>query len=160
MNRCPLDEGGLIGPTTSIPHISNGQVEVVERRYPGAWWMKSPWTWQAWHCCFPLICKGENLQKRVWGAKLQVFLKRLQVDLLRDSGEVCRYESGQRATTLSLWRCERWDSLLACFGESENRRLVEPSWCFSKSPSIRNSFSPGSGDSLRRRTMLGYQHPG
>ena len=36
MNRYPLDEGRLIGPTTSIPHISNGQVEAVERRYPGA----------------------------------------------------------------------------------------------------------------------------
>ena len=40
--------------------------------------------------CFPLICKGGKLTKKGWGAKLQVFLKRLQVDLLRDSGEVCR----------------------------------------------------------------------
>ena len=30
MNRCPFDDGGLIGPITSMPHISNGQVEVVE----------------------------------------------------------------------------------------------------------------------------------
>jgi len=36
MNRYYLDEGGLIGPTTSIPHISNGQVKVVKRRNPGA----------------------------------------------------------------------------------------------------------------------------
>jgi len=32
INRCPLDENGLIGPITSIPHISNGQEEVVGRR--------------------------------------------------------------------------------------------------------------------------------
>ena len=28
MNLCPLDEGGLIGPITSILHILNGQEEV------------------------------------------------------------------------------------------------------------------------------------
>ena len=30
----PLDEGGLTGPTMSIPHISNGQDEVVGQRCP------------------------------------------------------------------------------------------------------------------------------
>ena len=34
INRCPFDDGGLIGPTTSIPHISNGQVEVVGVKIP------------------------------------------------------------------------------------------------------------------------------
>jgi len=29
INWCPLVEGGLIGPTTSIRHISNGQEEVI-----------------------------------------------------------------------------------------------------------------------------------
>ena len=37
--------------------------------------------------------------------------------------------------------------------------LVEPSCYFLKPPSLRNSFSPGSGDSLGRRQVLGYQHP-
>ena len=36
INRYPLDEGGLIRPTTSIPHISNSQEEVIGQRYPGA----------------------------------------------------------------------------------------------------------------------------
>jgi len=49
INWYPLDEGGLIGPTTSIPHILNGQEEVAGWRCPGAWWMKSPWIWQVWH---------------------------------------------------------------------------------------------------------------
>jgi len=42
INRCPLNEGGLIEPATSIPHMSNGHEEVVGRRCPGAWWMNSP----------------------------------------------------------------------------------------------------------------------
>jgi len=29
MKRCPIDVGGLIGPVTSIPHISNGDEEDV-----------------------------------------------------------------------------------------------------------------------------------
>jgi len=37
INQYPLDEGELIGPTTSILHISNGQEEVAGRRIPGAW---------------------------------------------------------------------------------------------------------------------------
>jgi len=36
INQYSLDEGGLIGLTTSIPHISNGPEEVVGRRCPGA----------------------------------------------------------------------------------------------------------------------------
>jgi len=63
MNRCPLDEGGLIGPITSIPYISNVQEEVVERRCPGAWWMKSPWTWQAWHRLAIIPQSSESISK-------------------------------------------------------------------------------------------------
>ena len=34
MDRCHFDEGGLIVPITSIPHISNGQEEVVGEDVP------------------------------------------------------------------------------------------------------------------------------
>jgi len=50
MKRCPLDVGGLMGPITSIPHISNGHEEGVGWRHPSAWWTKSSWIWQTWHC--------------------------------------------------------------------------------------------------------------
>jgi len=39
MNRCPLNIGGVMGPMTSMPHISNGHKEDVRWRCPGAWWM-------------------------------------------------------------------------------------------------------------------------
>jgi len=36
MNWCPLDVGGLMGPTTSIPHISNGHKEDIGWSHRGS----------------------------------------------------------------------------------------------------------------------------
>lgn len=37
MNRCPLDDGGSIGPTTSVPHAANGHDGTVGCNGVGGW---------------------------------------------------------------------------------------------------------------------------
>ena len=100
--------------------------------------------------CFPLILQRGKLKKRVRGAKLQVTQKITSRSPLRfwRSVSIGVWSARDHFVPLTM-RAMRFPSrLVRGIGEQKVGRTL---LLLLKLPSLGNSFSPGSGDSLRRR---------
>ena len=83
-----------VDPRVSLSHYGTVFL-LLKKRSP----MESP----SW---FPLILNVGKLYK-FWGELQVIKLKIISISLLEISGEVWRWNSGRRVTTLFHWRCER-----------------------------------------------------